>query len=91
MAMFFIGFATLQTYTCVSREPEAQCLESAVQDRELTRALWKDQRDVIILNECQSHMLFLHQFKRCQRTFLSLTSKRTILPLDLGESQCQIK
>jgi len=32
---------------CVSSAPEAQCCESAVQLSAFTRALWKDQREVI--------------------------------------------
>ena len=51
IAMFFIGFATLQTYTFVSSDPEAQCLESAVQESELILAEWKAHREVIVLVE----------------------------------------
>lgn len=47
-AVLFIGFATLQTYTCVSREPDAQYWESDVQESELILALWLIQRDVRI-------------------------------------------
>jgi hypothetical protein len=47
IATFFSGFRTLHTYMCVSSAPEAQCCESAVQLNEFTRALWKDQREVI--------------------------------------------
>jgi hypothetical protein len=46
-AMFRVGLATLQTYTCVSSEPDAQCFESEVHVSELTRAEWKDQRAVM--------------------------------------------
>jgi hypothetical protein len=45
--MFRVGLATLQTYTCVSSEPDAQCFESEVHVSELTRAEWKDQRAVM--------------------------------------------
>ena len=47
-AVLLVGFATLQMYTCVSREPDAQYWESAVQERELILALWLIQRDVRI-------------------------------------------
>jgi hypothetical protein len=47
MLIRFDRLATLQTYTSVSKEPEAQCWLSAVQDRELTRAVWKDHLPVI--------------------------------------------
>ena len=51
--MFFIGFETLQTYTFVSSDPEAQCLESAVQESELILAEWKAHREVIVFVEKQ--------------------------------------
>ena len=47
-AVLFVGFATLQMYTCVSKEPEAQYCESDVQESELILALWLIQRDVTI-------------------------------------------
>lgn len=47
MATFRRGFATLQTYTCVSKEPEAQFCESAVQEIEFTREVWAPQETVM--------------------------------------------
>lgn len=47
MPMALPGFATLYTYACVSSEPDAQCLPSAVQASERMRPLCCDHRAVI--------------------------------------------
>jgi len=47
IAIFFIGFSTLQTYTSVSSDPVAQCLLSEVHWIELILAEWKAHLDVI--------------------------------------------
>lgn len=47
IAIFFIGFSTLQTYTSVSSDPVAQCLLSEVHWIELTLAEWKAHLEVI--------------------------------------------
>ena len=59
IAMFFIGFATLQMYTCVSSEPDAQCCPSAVQASEWIRPLWNDHRVVTVLRSATLYSTIL--------------------------------
>lgn len=75
IATFFIGFCTLQTYTCVSSEPDAQCCPSAVHASEWIRPLWNDQRDVTVFRSLTSYSTILPLDcapSRCQREVLGV-------------------
>lgn len=48
ISTFRIGLALLQTYTCVSSEPDTQYCESDDHAREVIRPEWNDQRVVSI-------------------------------------------
>jgi hypothetical protein len=76
-------------YTCVSREPDAQYWESAVQEREIIRALWFVQRDVRTFfgEKIRKGVCELWNNLDCYGdfflfTFSSFTSNKMIFPED---------
>lgn len=81
ISMFTVGFSTLQTYTLVSSDPDAQCLPSEVQWIELIFAEWKTQCLWISYRKSNTvSRRFLTLWGN--PTFLSLTSNRISFPLD---------
>lgn len=82
MATLRNGFSTLQTYTCVSRDPEAQYLPSDVHARESTRPLWCDHLDVIKLRSFTPYnMIFPLESPAASEAPSGVKAKEVMIPL----------